>query len=99
MSMMKYIVLVLALPMNAVAELTKTDLCQQYAAMSEISAEGRDKGVSQDVMEGWARTEAQDEISKEIALLAVARVHRYPRLSPREEGNAAYNDCVENWGE
>ena len=81
------------------AEVPKRDVCQYFAKVAESTATARDGGINQDELQEIIYEESPDEMSEAVALAAIERVFAYPRVTPREEGNTAYEFCIENWEE
>lgn len=70
--------------------------CQYFAKVAESAAVVRDQPTRKEEMKDLARESAPDPHSEAQALKAVDFVFMYPRLTPREEGNKAFEYCEAN---
>lgn len=68
--------------------------CQDFARYAEQDAKYRDKGLTQTEMQDIL-DEIEDDRLRGIRTIALAYVFRYPKLTPQEEGNAAYAECID----
>lgn len=71
---------------------TLNDWCQDLAYRAERSAELRDAGARWELFEEMIQ--AHPEKYRDLYSSVYASVFRYPKLSPREEGNNVMAECM-----
>lgn len=68
--------------------------CQEFARLAELSADFRDRGYTREELEKIVKENPADPMY-ESQLHSIEFVFSYPKMSPEEEGNEAYNACME----
>lgn len=72
-------------------------VCQFLGQQTEKMAEFRDKGYAKEEILKTVRDTDGNPQKKKLMIGAAEGAYSYPRMSPREEGNQAYMNCIEQF--